>query len=241
MAIGKETPLAQGRPGMNQKIGRNELCPCGSGKKYKKCCLREGVAETRSRPSNLPAGRFRFEAGAYGEPDKGYVSAVLSLKQVEDDWQPHFLLANARSGFESLEPAVDFATMHLDTAFAQKVATGSDEEAAKTLQILGYQSVEGFRIENFYTGELDSVESGRVQESFLQVVEEQLLIGEPKETGLTLQRLIAMGYEEDEAKGLIAHAVEAEILTVMSPGQEYDQDRYVQTLRRLPELPENQL
>jgi hypothetical protein len=22
-----------------RKIGRNELCPCGSGKKYKKCCL----------------------------------------------------------------------------------------------------------------------------------------------------------------------------------------------------------
>ena len=21
------------------KVGRNELCPCGSGKKYKKCCL----------------------------------------------------------------------------------------------------------------------------------------------------------------------------------------------------------
>lgn len=24
---------------MNDKIGRNELCPCGSGKKYKQCCL----------------------------------------------------------------------------------------------------------------------------------------------------------------------------------------------------------
>lgn len=23
------------------KLGRNELCPCGSGKKYKKCCLRK--------------------------------------------------------------------------------------------------------------------------------------------------------------------------------------------------------
>ncbi|WP_202943861.1 SEC-C metal-binding domain-containing protein [Natranaerobius thermophilus] len=23
----------------NNKIGRNEPCPCGSGKKYKKCCL----------------------------------------------------------------------------------------------------------------------------------------------------------------------------------------------------------
>ncbi|MCD6389209.1 MAG: SEC-C domain-containing protein [Desulfobulbaceae bacterium] len=23
------------------KIGRNQPCPCGSGKKYKKCCLRK--------------------------------------------------------------------------------------------------------------------------------------------------------------------------------------------------------
>lgn len=29
--------LSQG--GLCRKIGRNERCPCGSGKKYKKCCL----------------------------------------------------------------------------------------------------------------------------------------------------------------------------------------------------------
>ena len=23
------------------KVGRNDPCPCGSGKKYKKCCLRK--------------------------------------------------------------------------------------------------------------------------------------------------------------------------------------------------------
>lgn len=27
-------------PAVSQKVGRNELCPCGSGKKYKKCCGR---------------------------------------------------------------------------------------------------------------------------------------------------------------------------------------------------------
>jgi len=28
------------KPGLQRKkIGRNEKCPCGSGKKYKKCCL----------------------------------------------------------------------------------------------------------------------------------------------------------------------------------------------------------
>ena len=26
----------------DQKVGRNDPCPCGSGKKYKQCCLRAG-------------------------------------------------------------------------------------------------------------------------------------------------------------------------------------------------------
>jgi uncharacterized protein len=29
---------SQGRPIPEQKVGRNEPCPCGSGEKYKKCC-----------------------------------------------------------------------------------------------------------------------------------------------------------------------------------------------------------
>jgi len=35
-ASGKKKPIT--RPGA--KIGRNDPCPCGSGKKYKQCCLR---------------------------------------------------------------------------------------------------------------------------------------------------------------------------------------------------------
>ena len=31
------------------KIGRNDPCPCGSGKKYKNCCLASGKYETYSR------------------------------------------------------------------------------------------------------------------------------------------------------------------------------------------------
>lgn len=30
------------------KVGRNDLCPCGSGKKYKKCCM------TKAPPSETP-------------------------------------------------------------------------------------------------------------------------------------------------------------------------------------------
>jgi tetratricopeptide (TPR) repeat protein len=39
-------------------IGRNEPCPCGSGKKYKKCCLeRDEALERQNRPAIMPAGR----------------------------------------------------------------------------------------------------------------------------------------------------------------------------------------
>ena len=33
-------PAATYKPG--PKVGRNDPCPCGSGKKYKKCCLNKG-------------------------------------------------------------------------------------------------------------------------------------------------------------------------------------------------------
>lgn len=30
-------------PRNSPKIGRNELCPCGSGKKHKKCCIKKST------------------------------------------------------------------------------------------------------------------------------------------------------------------------------------------------------
>jgi len=42
---------------MNE-IGRNEPCPCGSGKKYKKCCRERDEAQVRqARSLDLPTGR----------------------------------------------------------------------------------------------------------------------------------------------------------------------------------------
>jgi hypothetical protein len=35
---GTSTPAPVRQPVTRQKIGRNEPCPCGSGKKFKRCC-----------------------------------------------------------------------------------------------------------------------------------------------------------------------------------------------------------
>ena len=34
---------------MTSQIGRNEPCPCGSGKKYKKCCMASNESEIRTQ------------------------------------------------------------------------------------------------------------------------------------------------------------------------------------------------
>ena len=33
----------------DKKVGRNDPCPCGSGKKYKNCCLKEGIDYNETR------------------------------------------------------------------------------------------------------------------------------------------------------------------------------------------------
>src|SRR5882672_7676372 len=46
-----------GRPALTSPAGRNDPCPCGSGRKYKKCCLDKN--RTLPADSHL-AGPFRF-------------------------------------------------------------------------------------------------------------------------------------------------------------------------------------
>jgi len=49
--IGRETLLWRAGTAVNpyKKIGRNDLCPCGSGKKFKKCCLTADVGRAALR------------------------------------------------------------------------------------------------------------------------------------------------------------------------------------------------
>ena len=44
-----------------KKIGRNEPCPCSSGKKYKKCCLKKEQEERIRAPRGPDLGEAWFE------------------------------------------------------------------------------------------------------------------------------------------------------------------------------------
>jgi hypothetical protein len=73
---GDDTPTPSVASG---KVGRNEPCPCGSGKKYKKCCL----DRERSAPSEEPG------AAALHELDGRLVSLIhaFAVKRFGDAWK----------------------------------------------------------------------------------------------------------------------------------------------------------
>ncbi len=73
--------------------------------------------------------------------------------------------------------------------------------------------------------------------AIMEVVDNQLRDGTPPETRQTLDRLLADGHTEEEARRLIACAVTSEIFDVLKNHQPYDEARYLAALHRLPTLP----
>jgi hypothetical protein len=123
-------------------VGRNDLCPCGSGKKFKKCCRPQAV------PPAAPAnpGGFRFEAGAYGV-DRGFLPSLACLKRGDDDeWTYHFVLAKPGAVHLIEEDAVHEAVADISLAHDAKQSKGSDVALAMVLRRKGYKRVDDFEL-----------------------------------------------------------------------------------------------
>jgi hypothetical protein len=76
-----------------------------------------------------------------------------------------------------------------------------------------------------------------VQAALYDVLDTQLRDGDPPETRATLERLLAEGVEEDEARRLIGWVIAAEIIAVMKSKKPFDRERFVGRLETLPEMP----
>ncbi|MGD8189763.1 YecA family protein [Brevibacillus ginsengisoli] len=61
-------------------VGRNELCPCGSGKKYKKCC---GIVTPITQLQGSREQKLRHEYMNWIERFNGYISTQLSKEEMD--------------------------------------------------------------------------------------------------------------------------------------------------------------
>lgn len=70
---------------MANKIGRNDPCPCGSGKKYKKCCGGIGLSQNSNRVQ-APASTFKTQVDSMGVP--GEVQGIIACNHFRDEADP---------------------------------------------------------------------------------------------------------------------------------------------------------
>lgn len=73
---------------MMDKTGRNEPCPCGSGKKYKKCCLPRQEAEQRQRMAEQQAERDQRTAAqslSLHEVRAAIAARLAGIAESDDD------------------------------------------------------------------------------------------------------------------------------------------------------------
>jgi hypothetical protein len=73
--------------------------------------------------------------------------------------------------------------------------------------------------------------------TLMEVLDNQLNELNPPETMETLNRLIASGYSDEEARRFICAAILAEMNAVLKTQEIYNPARYIATLHKLPELP----
>ncbi len=128
---------------MEDKIGRNDPCPCGSGKKYKKCCL---ISLQGKRNQQHISPKFSFEPGSYGDVGN-FTPSISCLKQAGPDvWDYHFVLVKPQVTFHEEGDASSAAEKDLELAFNHKKQVGSDYGIADYLKVEGYHSVSDFNI-----------------------------------------------------------------------------------------------
>ena len=73
--------------------------------------------------------------------------------------------------------------------------------------------------------------------AIFEVVDNQLRDLNPIETKETYDRLVASGIADKEARRLIAIALSDEIFQILKAEKNYDPERYIASLRKLPLLP----
>lgn len=69
---------------MLKKPNRNDPCPCGSGKKYKQCCLKSQTQTVR----HTPDGKFKFSITASPETSSSTESFANLFQRSIDSYSP---------------------------------------------------------------------------------------------------------------------------------------------------------
>ncbi len=76
-----------------------------------------------------------------------------------------------------------------------------------------------------------------LRKQIFEIVEKQIKNNDPPETNIAFNRLAKMGYSDFETKQLLGQCVAVEIFNILKHGIKFDDKRYINNLKQLPNEP----
>ncbi|MFW6457528.1 MAG: SEC-C metal-binding domain-containing protein [Planctomycetota bacterium] len=111
---------------IEDEVGRNDPCPCGSGRKFKKCCGRK----TKWPPEGLK-GAVRMKGGVAFDPVKNVYRAVIhSWDTPEGEGEPHEW--ESEQTFSSEDAAMSFYKGRIRPLLERLMKKAEREHGAET-------------------------------------------------------------------------------------------------------------
>ena len=228
-----------------EKVSRNDPCPCGSGKKYKKCCMRKDAAEVTQLTSTMPD---LFRPAALCVAGDSHVPAIAC--DDEENEKVLYVLARASRQMDALEAAEEAAADLSSIPGSTQEFVGPN--AIRHLQKIGYHIMPGLTLDHIdlledmladegdEDDEEESIDDVNPENLIVEVLwdeaERQIRDEDPPEVRQTLVRLRRAGFSRDEVLELIVHVMMHETKHAGEEKRKVDIPRYVAALERLPQL-----
>jgi len=197
------------------RISRNDACPCGSGKKYKECCLNQRISKSNA-----------FRAGSYGDWGEFHAGiAYLGIGQ-------QTVFVKQETTYFDENSVVTIAERDLQDALNK--SGGNEDRVIDNIQIAGYlpvESAEGIEEEN--AEGLPSLDY-----AINELVAAHIQSNQPPETRTAFDRLTGLGYSRRHAFLMIKMVIIAEMWRSAELQRPPDGDRIINALNGLPNLPD---
>jgi SEC-C motif len=202
---------------MSSRISRNGPCPCGSGKKYKKCCLNRRISITNA-----------FHAGCHGDWGEFYPGIVYA----GIDCQTVFV--KQETSYFGEDAAV--ANAEIDLQLALNQSAGNEDRVVDNIQVAGYSPMEAETVE--FAGDEDSEKFSSLEYALNQLVAAYIETNRPPEARIAFDRLAGLRYSRRQAFLMIKMVIAAEMWHSAQLQSVPNKDRIINALNILPNLPD---
>jgi hypothetical protein len=152
----------------------------------------------------------------------------------------------------SKEEAISAANAEIARGFDNPSLPSSPERFLDHLRAQGFSGVTDYRVARSFDedrrsalgdafepalGEEAARQDPVLHAALMEMVNQQLAENDPPETRETIERLVAEGYSPEHVRRLIGFLIAREMTESLFRRTEFDMKRFVETLRRLPEIP----